>query len=172
MTAPVVTPNRAERRARGWQPTGFAYPGRFREEADRVFRFCEEHGFAGKRAYALACLASYGEKSWTFQRTVANFARVCVRTIQRAVRQGKRFGVLTTKRIPRGARPPGAEKRLDCGAAWKWFTAWGLPQGRAMLRCWRYAQGWLKHQANLDAWRERQREELAAAVAEFRERRT
>lgn len=167
MTAPVVVPSRAERRARGWQPTGFAYPGRFREEADRVYRFCEAHSFPHARAYALACLASLGEQTWTFQRTIANFTGFCVRTIQRSVRQAKTFGVLITKRIPRGARPRGAEKRLDCGAAWKRFVSWGLPQGQAMARCWRYAQGWLTHQTNLAAWRERQRAEAREACAEF-----
>jgi hypothetical protein len=133
-----------------------------------VFRFCEEHAFPPKRAYALACLASVGEQTWTFQATIAKFTGACVRTVQRSVRQAKRFGILITKRIPRGARPRGADKRLDCGAAWKRFTAWGLPLARAMARCWRYAQGWLRHEANLAAWRERQRAEIAEAVSEFR----
>lgn len=172
MTAPVLAPNRAARRARGWEPTGFAYPGRFREEADRVFRFCEEHGFSAKRAYALACFASFGEQTWTFQSTLSTYTGFCVRTIQRAVRQAKKFGVLITKRIPRGARPQGAEKHLDCGAAWKRFVSWGLPMGQAMARCWRYSQGWLTHEANLAAWRERQRAEAREAVAEFRQQTT
>jgi hypothetical protein len=85
------------------------------------------------RAYALACLASYGRKSWTFQRTLAKFTGFCVRTIQRAMRQAKLFGLMISKRIKRGETAPGGRGPLTCGAALRTIIGWGLPEARALM---------------------------------------
>jgi hypothetical protein len=125
------------------------------------------------RAYAIACLASLAENGigWGFQSNVAKFmlgsgatpaqVRGRMRTIQRAVRQAKRLGVLVSRRLRRGERPPGARQPITCGGALRRFIGWGAGKAQALALRARYAVRWEWREAAL-------KRELAAAVAEFR----
>lgn len=124
-----------------------------------------------KRAYALACLASLSSENgicWAFQSKVAKFTGYSVRTIQRAVRQAKRLGVLVSRRLRRGEQPVGARKAITCGGALRRFIAWGKPKAAALALRARYALRdiWRREAAERRA--ERERDELRAAVADFR----
>jgi len=147
---------------------GVALPGPFRREALAVAEHCVAQGMSWKRAYALACLASQGRISWMFQSTAAKFAGISVRTIQRAVRQAKKLGVLVSRRLRRGEQPHGARKPISCGGALRRFIGWGAPKLQALALRAKYAMRWIWREQAVEQRRERERAEVAAAVAEFR----
>jgi hypothetical protein len=157
---------------------GLAYPGPFRREADAVLDHCVQGGMSWLRAYAVACLASIGEQCWQFQSSVARFMlgkstdpkqiRGRVRTIQRAVRQAKAMGVLVSRRLRRGERPPGARQPITCGGAVRRFIAWGKPKAQAMALRAKYALREVWRREALDRRQLRERSEIAAALTEFR----
>lgn len=147
---------------------GLALPGPHRREAELVQRFCVDGGMSWKRAYAVACMASMGQFCWSFALNIAKFAGVSRKTVQRAVLQAKKLGVLVSRRIRRGERPPGADYSYSCGGAYRRFVAWGLSTSRALARCARYAVRWIWRQQAEDARRARERAELDSALADLR----
>ena len=120
---------------------GVALPGPYRSEALAILEHCKAAGMSWKRAYAVACFASEGRKGmcWKFQSTVARFTGYNMRTIQRAVRQAKGMGVLVSRRLRRGERPPGARQPITCGGALRRFIAWGKPKAQRLALRARYA---------------------------------
>jgi hypothetical protein len=103
-----------------------------------------------------------------FQQSVSKFTGISRRTIQRAVRQAKSLGVLVSRRLRRGERPQGAHKPITCGGALRRFVAWGLPQSRAEARYAQYAVRWLWRLEAIARKKARERDEIAAAVTDFR----
>lgn len=91
-----------------------------------------------------------------------------VRTIQRAVRQAKAMGVLVSRRLRRGERPPGARQPITCGGAVRRFIAWGKPKAQAMALRAKYALREVWRREALDRRQLRERSEIAAALTEFR----
>jgi len=118
---------------------GVALPGPFRSEALAILEHCKEAGMSWKRAYVVACFASLGQICWQFQSSVARFTGYSVRTVQRAARQAKQMGVLVSRRLRRGERPPGARQPITCGGALRRFVAWGKPKAQAMALRAKYA---------------------------------
>jgi hypothetical protein len=152
---------------------GLALPGPYRREALAIAEHCQAQGMSWKRAYALACMASYGgDHNWTFQRTIANFTGYSVRLIQRAVCQAKRFGVLVSRRLRRGERPQGSDRPITCGGALRRFIGWGKPKSQALALRAKYALRWIWREQAVDQRRAREQDEIALAVREFRERGT
>ena len=123
---------------------------------------------SAKRAYAVACAASLGQVCWTFQSTIARFTGLSVRTVQRAIRQAKRIGVLISRRLRRGERPPGARQPITCGGALRRFIAWGKPKAQALALRAKYAVRELWRQEARERRADAERAELAAALAQFR----
>jgi hypothetical protein len=130
------------------------------------------------RAYAVACLASMGQVSWQFQSSVAKFMlrgadpkqiRGRMRTIQRAVRQAKQMGVLVSRRLRRGERPPGARQPITCGGALRRFVAWGKPKAQAMALRARYALRDLWHREAVERRKLAESAALRDALHEFRQ---
>jgi hypothetical protein len=121
-----------------------------------------------KRAYIIACAASQGKVCWAFQSTLAKYTGYSVRTVQRAFSQAKRLGLIVSRRLRRGEQPDGANGPITCGGALRRFVSWGLTARRMVGLCLKYAQRWIyRQQAQADR-AERQRAEVAAAVADFR----
>lgn len=149
-------------------PIRFALPGAYRVEASLIHAFCLERGMSWQRAYIMACASSYGRICWTFQSKLASFTGYSVRTIQRAMRQAKKLGVIRSRRLRRGERPPGATQPITCGGALRKFVAWGLPVVRAAVVCLSVAVQWQYREAAVEARAERERAEAREAVAEFR----
>lgn len=147
---------------------GLALPGPFRREAMAILEHCKDAGMSWKRAYAIACFASIGQICWQFQSSVHKFTGYSVRTIQRAVRQAKELGVLVSRRLRRGERPPGAHKPITCGGALRRFIAWGKPKAQALALRAKYALRELWRRDALDRKKQHERSEIAAALTEFR----
>jgi hypothetical protein len=149
---------------------GVALPGPFRSEALRILEHCKAAGMSWKRAYAIACLASEAENGicWKFQSKVARFTGYSIRTIQRAVRQAKGMGVLVSRRLRRGERPPGARQPITCGGALRRFIAWGKPQAQRLALCARYALRDLWYREALERRKLAETAELRDAVRDFR----
>lgn len=143
-------------------------PGVHRREALFVFRFAIGQGMSFKRAHCLAVAASYGEKSWVFQKTVANWAKCSMRTVQRAMNEAKILGIIYSRRSRQGEVPPNARGSLKCGCAIRTFTAWGLRSTRRIgAVCARYARSdsFRRMRAAENA---REKTDIREAVEEFR----
>lgn len=157
---------------------GVALPGPYRKEALAILEHCKAAGMSWMRAYAVACLASMGQICWQFQSSVARFmlgrgadpkqVRGRVRTIQRAARQAKTMGVLVSRRLRRGERPPGARQPITCGGALRRFIAWGKPREHALALRARYAVREVWRREAIERHRQHERSEIAAALTEFR----
>lgn len=148
---------------------GVALPGPFRSEALAILEHCKDAGMSWKRAYAVACFASMGEICWQFQRSVAHFTGYSVRTVQRAARQAKALGVLVSRRLRRGERPPGARQPITCGGALRRFVAWGKPKAQAMALRARYALREVWRREAIERQKCSEQAEIAAAMTEFRD---
>lgn len=150
---------------------GLALPGPFRSEAMAILEHCKAAGMSWMRAYAVACLASVAEKGicWKFQSSVAKFTGYSVRTVQRAVRQAKALGVLVSRRLRRGERPPGARQPITCGGALRRFIAWGKPKAQALALRAKYALREVWRREALERRKLSERAEIAAALTEFRQ---
>jgi hypothetical protein len=145
-----------------------------------ILEHCKAAGMSWLRAYAIACLASVAENGicWQFQSKVARFmlgrgateaqVRGRIRTIQRAVRQAKEMGVLVSRRLRRGERPPGARQPITCGGAYRRFIAWGKPKAQAMALRAKYALREVWRREAIERNQQRERSEIAAALTEFR----
>jgi DNA-binding transcriptional regulator YhcF (GntR family) len=68
---------------------------------------------------------------WAFQRTIAGFVRVSVRTVQRAIAQAKALGLVEVHRAKKREVPPGLETPLPCGWSHRWATSRGMGNARA-----------------------------------------
>lgn len=147
---------------------GLALPGPHRREAMAIFAYCKNAGVSWKRAYALACAASYGQICWTFQTTLAEFTGYCVRTIQRAMRQAKALGLLVSRRLRRGEQPIGARQPITCGGALRRFIGWGKPDRHAEPLRAKYALKEIWRREALERRAERERAGIAVAIADFR----
>ena len=143
-------------------------PGVHRREALFVFRFALLQEMSWKRAHCLAVAASYGQKSWVFQGTIAKHVKCSVRTVQRAMNEAKMLGILWSRRSRQGEVPPNARGSLKCGCAIRTFAAWGLRSIRRVgAVCARYALS-DAHRRMAAAEKAREKPDIAAAVAEFR----
>lgn len=140
--------------------------GVHRREAYRLFRYALEQGMSWLRARVLASAASLGPTYWGFQRTTAEFIGCSLRTVQRAIDEAKRLGLLTSRRSRRGELTPSG-KYLKCGFALRTFTTWHTRSRRrynaiaarfALSDVHRRRRG---HQNKLD------RAEIREAVAQF-----
>jgi Helix-turn-helix domain len=149
---------------------GVALPGPFRSEALAILEHCKDAGMSWQRAYAIACLASMAEGGicWTFQSTVARFTGYSVRTIQRAVRQAKSMGVLVSRRLRRGERPPRARQPITCGGALRRFIAWAKPKAQRLALCAKYALRELWRREALERRKLAETASIREALREFR----
>ena len=150
---------------------GLALPGPHRGEAERIQRYCVDQGMSWKRAYCVAAMASLSNSSgfsWAFQESVAKFCGVSRRTVQRAMRQAKKLGVMVSRRIRRGERPPGQAYAYDCGGALRRFVGWGRSVAQALARYARYALRWIWREDAIKRRAERERAELDLALADLR----
>lgn len=143
-------------------------PGVHRREALSIFRFALDQGMTWKRAHALAAAASYGEKWYGFQKTVAEWAKCCVRTVQRAVDEAKTLGILHSRRAKKGEILHGMRGYPKCGYAIRTFTAWGLRSRRRIgAVCARYAHSDI-HRRMRAAQNKLDKAEIGEALQEFR----
>ena len=101
------------------------WPGPNAAEARAAYERCRTAGMSPGRALVIACVASF-RQGWAFRRTLANHTGVCIRTVQRALTQGKDLGLLGTARAKPNEIPPGMHAPLKCGWSHRWIVGWGL----------------------------------------------
>lgn len=141
-------------------------PGVHRREAYRLFRYAIEQGMSWLRARVLAAAASYGEKFWGFQRGLAEFIGCSLRTVQRAFDEGKRIGLVTSRRSRQNEVTP-TGKYLKCGFALRTFTTWHARSRRRYNQiAARFALSDVHRRARGEQ-NKRDRAEIREAVAEF-----
>lgn len=142
-------------------------PGVHRREALRVFRYALEQGMSWLRARVLAAAASYGQQCWAFQDNLAEFVGCSLRTVQRAFDEGKRLGLLYSRRSRQGELTP-TGKYLKCGFALRTFTTWGLRSRRRINEtAARFARSDMFRRMRAQQ-NQREKAEIADAVTEFR----
>jgi hypothetical protein len=147
---------------------GLSLPGRHRQEAEWIMRFALQRGMSWKRARVLACAASYGRICWAFMKTLVRFTGYCLSTVYRAFRQAKKIGIIIARRLRINEQPEGSDKPISCGGAYRTFISWGMTPRRMVRLCLSYAARWIWREQAIEAQRERERAELALAVADFR----
>lgn len=100
------------------------WPGPFASEARAAYERARNAGLSAARALVLGCIASF-KQCWTFRRALAAHTGVSVRTVQRAITQGKAEGLLGTARAKANEVPPGRKEPVRCGWSHRWIVGWG-----------------------------------------------
>jgi RNase P protein component len=100
------------------------WPGPFASEARCAYERARNAGISAARSLVLGCIASF-KQGWVFRRTLAKHTGVSVRTVQRAITQGKNEGLLGTARAKANEIPPGLTQPVKCGWSHRWIVGWG-----------------------------------------------
>lgn len=82
------------------------------------------------RSLVLGCVASF-KQCWAFRRTLAEHTGLSVRTVQRALTQGRELGLCGMARAKPNEVPPGRKEPVRCGWSHRWVVGWGLALERA-----------------------------------------
>lgn len=106
------------------------WPGPFASEARAAYERARCAGLSTARSLVLGCIASF-KQCWTFRRALAAHTGVSVRTVQRAITQGKAEGLLGTARAKPTEVPPGRKEPVRCGWSHRWIVGWGEAVDRA-----------------------------------------
>lgn len=100
------------------------WPGPAGLEARAAYERARTSGLSAARALVLGCIASFRD-GWTFRRNLAEHTGLSVRTVQRAITQGKETGLLGVGRAKKDEIPPGMDRPLPCGWSHRWTIGWG-----------------------------------------------
>lgn len=100
------------------------WPGPAFVEARSAYERARSTGISAARALVLGCIASFKD-GWLFRRNLAEHTGLSIRTVQRAITQGKEMGVLGVARAKKDEVPPGAESPIPCGWSHRWTIGWG-----------------------------------------------
>lgn len=100
------------------------WAGPFQSEGLAAYERAKEAGMSSLRATALGHVGSFKD-CWTFRATLAELIRGSVRTVQRALTQGRDLGLIGTARGKKTEIPPGAERPVTCGFSHRWTIGWG-----------------------------------------------
>lgn len=76
------------------------------------------------RSWVIGGIASFKD-AWLFRLKLARWFRCSVRTIQRAITEGKELGLIGVARCKQGEIPPGAQTAIPCGWSHRWTVGWG-----------------------------------------------
>lgn len=100
------------------------WPGKWTAEARALYIRAREAGMSVARAVALGCIGSF-RQAWIFRKSIAKHCGISVRTVQRAITQGKEFGLIGVARAKKDEIPPGLDHPLPCGWSHRWVIGWG-----------------------------------------------
>lgn len=67
-----------------------------------------------------------------FRKNLAEHTGLSVRTVQRAITQGKELGLMGVARAKPNDVPPGMDRPLPCGWSHRWIVGWGEAYSAAM----------------------------------------
>lgn len=93
-------------------------------EARAAYQRARESGMTALRALVVGNIASHRD-CWAFRKRLADKAGCSVRTVQRAITQAARLGLIGVARARRGEKPPGLETEVPCGWSHRWTIGWG-----------------------------------------------
>jgi hypothetical protein len=102
----------------------FWWPGPKTIEARAAYERARNSGLSVARSVVIGCIASF-QDGWIFRKTLAKHIGICVRTVQRAITQGKEEGLIGVGRAKQNEIPPGASEPFACGWSHRWTIGWG-----------------------------------------------
>jgi len=100
------------------------WAGPFQTEGIAAYQRARDAGMSPLRASALGHVGSFKD-CWTFRNALAKMARASLRTIGRALAQGRELGLIGTARGGKHETPPGAKAPITCGFSHRWTIGWG-----------------------------------------------
>lgn len=100
------------------------WPGRFGDEGNRAFNRAIESGMTSLRSLVIGCIGSFRD-CWMFQRSIAKLLGCSVRTVQRALAEGRSLGLIECHRAKPREKAPEIGKPLPCGWSHRWAVGWG-----------------------------------------------
>lgn len=100
------------------------WPGEFPNEATRAFNRAIEAGMTSLRSLVIGSVGSFRD-CWMFQGSIAKRIGCSIRTVQRALRQGRELGLIECHRSKPKEKAPGIGRTLPCGWSHRWLIGWG-----------------------------------------------
>lgn len=100
------------------------WPGPASVEARAAYERARNTGLSAARALVLGCIASFKD-GWLFRKNLADHTGLSVRTVQRAITQGKETGLIGVGRAKKDEIPPGLDRPVPCGWSHRWTIGWG-----------------------------------------------
>ena len=88
-------------------------------------------GLSALRAKVIGHIASFSD-GWVFRKKLAELVRCSVRTVQRAITQGRDEGLIGVARAKPGEIPKGAKQAFSCGWSHRWTVGKGKAYAQAM----------------------------------------
>lgn len=100
------------------------WDGPYQAEGLAAFRRAKEAGLSTLRAMALGHIGSYKD-CWVFRNKLARLIGASLRTVGRALADGRAEGLIGTARGGKHEVPPGASSPITCGFSHRWTIGWG-----------------------------------------------
>src|SRR3972149_2480929 len=100
------------------------WPGPAFVEARAAYERARSTGLSAARALVLGCIASFKD-GWICRKNLADHTGLSVRTVQRAITQGKETGLIGVGRAKPNEIPPGMDRPVPCGWSHRWPIGWG-----------------------------------------------
>lgn len=100
------------------------WAGPYQTEGLAAFERARQAGMSMLRALALGHVGSFKD-CWLFRLNIADKIRGSVRTVGRALQQGRELGLIGTARGKKHEIPPGRTEPVTCGFSHRWTNGWG-----------------------------------------------
>ena len=100
------------------------WSGPYQTEGLAAYQRAVDAGMSSLRATVLGHIGSFKD-CWKFRKTLAELVHGSVRTVQRALTQGREVGLIGTARGKITETPPGAARPVSCGFSHRWTIGWG-----------------------------------------------
>jgi hypothetical protein len=99
--------------------------GKNQLEGTAAYKRARAAGMSALRAEVLGHIGSFKD-CWAFRRKIAAHVCCSIRTVQRAITQGKMLGLLSVYRLKKNETPPGREGPLTCSGSHRLTAGYGL----------------------------------------------
>lgn len=109
---------------------GYLWLGPNAAEALAAYTRARAAGMNAVRSLVIGCVASFRD-AWAFRKTIAERVKCSVRTVQRALNQGRKLGLIQVWRAKKGEIPKGLSAPMKCG--WSHRIAVGFGQAAAVV---------------------------------------
>jgi len=110
---------------------GYLWLGPDGAEARAAYARARAAGMNLLRSMVIGCIASFRD-GWAFRHTIARKVGCSVRTVQRAINEGRALGLIQVFRAKKGERPPGCSTPLKCGWSHRITVGFGRAAAAAL----------------------------------------